>query len=491
MNKCTIILNDEVNCKVTGLDLKLRAHLVKSFSRIIPGMQYIPSVRLGRWDGKKKFFSDGGNTFVNLLDQIIPIIDRYNYDIEVVDNRVNKHQFEFDLIDENKYAHLCWPVGHENAGQPIKLRDYQVNMVNTFLNNPQSIYCAGTGSGKTISAMAMSHSVEKYGRTIVIVPNKSLVTQTERDYKLGKLDVGVWFGDRKEFGHKHTICTWQSLNVLLKKKKNRPVEEELLEGISIDDILKDVVAVIVDECHTISAAVLLELLTGVFANVPIRWGLSGTMPKDEHDWWCLLTSIGPLAGTIAASELQEQGVLSNCHVFVKQLIDYGDYQNYQNELKYLVGDVDRVTYIAGLIKEISKTGNTLVLIDRIETGELLESLIPNSVFLSGRDKVSKRKVHYDAIELEDNKTLIATSQIAAVGISIVRLNNLVLLEAGKSFTKTIQSIGRGLRKGFDKDFVNIFDVTSTCKYSKRHLGKRKTYYTEAKYPFSIEKIKWS
>ena len=28
------------------------------------------------------------------------------------------------------------------------------------------------------------------------------------------------YGDRKEFGKTHTICTWQSLNILLKKTKN-------------------------------------------------------------------------------------------------------------------------------------------------------------------------------------------------------------------------------------------------------------------------------
>ena len=62
---------------------------------------------------------------------------------------------------------------------------------------------------------ALSASVERYGRSIVIVPNKSLVTQTEADYRNMSLDVGVYFGDRKEFGRTHTICTWQSLNNLL------------------------------------------------------------------------------------------------------------------------------------------------------------------------------------------------------------------------------------------------------------------------------------
>ena len=31
------------------------------------------------------------------------------------------------------------------------------------------------------------------------------------------LDVGVYFGDKKELGKTHTICTWQSLNSIKKQ----------------------------------------------------------------------------------------------------------------------------------------------------------------------------------------------------------------------------------------------------------------------------------
>ena len=73
------------------------------------------------------------------------------------------------------------------------LRDYQVKIVNEFLANPQCLQEVATGAGKTIMTAALSHSVEQYGRSIVIVPNKSLVTQTEKDYINMKLDVGVFF----------------------------------------------------------------------------------------------------------------------------------------------------------------------------------------------------------------------------------------------------------------------------------------------------------
>ena len=68
--------------------------------------------------------------------------------------------------------------------------------------------------------------------------------------------------------------------------------------------------------------------------------------------------------------------------------------------------------------------------------------------------------------------------------------NLVLLEPGKSFVRVIQSIGRGVRKAADKDHVEIWDVASTAKYSKKHLTERKKFYAEANYPYTIEKVNY-
>ena len=73
----------------------------------------------------------------------------------------------------------------------------------------------------------------------------------------------------------------------------------------------------------------------------------------------------------------------------------------------------------------------------------------------------------------------------------VDIFNLVLIEPGKSFVRVIQSIGRGIRKAEDKDFVQIWDITSTCKFAKRHLTHRKKFYKEANYPFTIEKLDWT
>jgi len=366
------------------------------------------------------------------------------------------------------------------------LRDYQVEIVNNFLTNPQCIQEVATGAGKTIMTAALSWSVQSHGRSIVIVPNKSLVTQTEKDYRNLGLDVGVYFGDRKEFGHRHTICTWQSLNILLKNTRNAEAD------ITIGEFLEDVVCVMVDEVHMAKADALKTLLTGVMSQVPIRWGLTGTIPKEKFESQALLVSLGPVIGRLSANELQQQGVLAQCHVNVIQMVDHREHTNYQSELKYLLEEAGRLDAMAGLIQQVNETGNTLVLVDRISAGHaLVERLGDRAVFVSGATKARDRQEEYDEVAESTDKIIVATYGVAAVGINIPRIFNLVLVEPGKSFVRVIQSIGRGIRKAEDKDFVQIWDITSTCRFSKRHLTKRKTYYREANYPFTQERLEWS
>ena len=489
-----LIIKDEVNVKIEGLDLADRTALVKKFKYEVPGARYQPAVRLGRWDGKVAFFQLGGSSYINLLPDILPFLEQRGYDIEIEDSRDYRTSFTFDEVTEDTFAHIAWPKGHPAAGQPIVLRDYQIQILNNFLANPQSIQEVATGAGKTIMTAALSKSIEAYGRSIIIVPNKSLVTQTEADYINMGLDVGVYFGDRKEWGKTHTICTWQSLNVLLKNTQSGVAD------VTIGEFIEDVVCVMVDEVHMAKADALKTLLTGVFARVPIRWGLTGTIPKEDYEFVSLRCSLGDVIGRLSASELQEAGHLANCHVNIVQLQDSVEYKDYQSELKYLVTNTERLAYLAKLIDGIKEGGNTLILVDRIETGKLLQielstmfSLLtdkPDVVFVSGATKSADRKDEYDEIATSTNKIIIATYGVAAVGINIPRIFNLVLIEPGKSFVRVIQSIGRGIRKAEDKDFVQIWDITSTCKFAKRHLTARKKFYTEAKYKFSLEKVDW-
>jgi superfamily II DNA or RNA helicase len=121
---------------------------------------------------------------------------------------------------------------------------------------------------------------------------------------------------------------------------------------------------------------------------------------------------------------------------------------------------------------------------------LVELLGDRAVFVSGATKGTKRDEEYNEVATSTDKIIVATYGVAAVGINIPRIFNLVLIEPGKSFVRVIQSIGRGIRKAEDKDHVQIWDVTSTCKFAKRHLTKRKVFYKDANYPFTQEKLEW-
>jgi len=480
MKQCKIIVKDEVNVKIEGLELAERKALMKMFEYEVPGARYLPAVRLGRWNGKVSYFSLAGSTYINLLEEILPVLDRAGYDIELDDTRDYTTTFKFTEVSEATFAHKNWPKGHPKEGTPVELRDYQITIVNNFLKNPQSLQEIATGAGKTLMTAALSHSIEQYGRSIVIVPNKSLVTQTEADYINLGLDVGVYFGDRKEYNKTHTICTWQSLNNMLKKTKAGEAD--------IMDFIEGVVCVMVDEVHMAKADALKTLLTGVFSKVPIRWGLTGTIPKAKFEAQSLFVSLGPVISKLSASELQDQGVLAQCHVNIVQLKDDVEFSNYQSELKHLLEDTNRLDAIAELILKIKESGNVLVLVDRVNAGKEIISRLPDSVFVSGATNMVERKEEYDEIATSTNKIIVATYGVAAVGINIPRIFNLVLIEPGKSFVRVIQSIGRGIRKAEDKNFVQIWDITSSCKFAKRHLTQRKTFYKEANYPFDLEKL---
>ena len=483
--ECKLIIQDEVNVKIEGLDPVVRRKLVSALKYEIPGARFMPSVKMGRWDGKQSFCTIGGNTYINLLDVVLPIIEEAGYSFtEVQDLRI-EHNIKFPKVDKNLFDGKVWAKGHDLEGQPIELWDHQVECINNFLENLQCVQEISTGAGKTILAAALSYLVEKHtdGRTIVIVPNKDLIRQTQLDYVNVGLDVGVYYGDRKDIGNQHTICTWQSLNNLEKLGE--------IDGLNVlQAFLDQVNCVICDEVHGVKADILHKMLTRHMGHIPIRWGMSGTLPEYEFQEKALLTGVGETVNELTAKELQDIGVLANCHVDIIQLQDSGEYKSYPEEQKYLLTNPARMKYIAESIQKIAETGNTLILVDRIKAGELLEDFVDNSIFLSGSDNSNTRKENYDKVNQGTNEIVIATYGIAAVGINIPRIFNLVLVESGKSYIKVIQSIGRGIRRAKDKDFVQIYDFTSSLKYSKRHLTKRKSFYRKVSYPFTVTKVNY-
>lgn len=483
--KVKIRILDEVSCVLVGLHPDHVDYLHDEYSAFAPNYFFNPKYKLGKWDGKIRYFHKTGKTYVKLLESLIPKLVGLRYEVMIDDLREGS-LVQPDPIDETFFNHVTTA-----NGEPWVMRDYQVNLVNALISNGGGVGIAGTGAGKTSMCAALARAYELAGnlRSIIIVPDKNLTKQTKGEYAFFGLDVGEYSGDKKDIDHQHVVSTWQAL-------KNRP---ELIQQFQV---------VIVDECHGIRGNVLTNLLNEHGANVLYRFGVTGTLPKEPSDVMSIRVSVGEVQYTIPAHELIDQGYLSKLEIRIIQhsidlSLQYADFltekpmpkptynqfkdsyfPDWSSEKKYLQGHEDRLQWIADYITSLREQhkGNVLCLVNGIKFGDKLSELIPDSHFIYGQDDMETRKQVYDLFSTRNDVVAIATVQIASTGLNIPRIFHMVYIDIGRSFIRTIQSIGRGLRRAEDKDSVIVTDICSDLKYSKRHLRERIKYYNEAKYP---------
>lgn len=311
-------------------------------------------------------------------------------------------------------------------------------------------------------------------RSIVIVPSDDLVKQTVETLRQGLVDVGTYSGASKDIHHSVVVATWQAL-------QNNPT------------LVREFQCLICDEAHGAKAKVVGELINKAGGRIAYRFGFTGTMPKPEIDRLTLQGSIGEVLFSITAAELIEMGYLSELEITpIETNEGLGeDFPDYASEKAFLSKCEARMDFLADyMIAKTEEHGNTLVLVNSVKQGKALQALIKDSVFLHGADDSATRSMWYNTFENRDDLIVIATFGIASTGISIDRIAHLALIDAGKSFTRSIQSIGRGLRKGRGKSYVHVSEIYSSLKWSKKHAKLRMSYYKEAQYKTNkIEKVK--
>lgn len=457
---CKIIISDEINCNLHGLKPEHSKILFEKFGVFVDGYRYMPHFQLGHWDGKIRFFDKNENTYVKILDEILPYICSWGYDVELKDKRIQSAPIS-DRVDENIFNHSTF-----------KLRPYQVNDVNSLLEEGCGIGILATGYGKTSLMAALSLILTRNNlQVIIIVPSSDLVIQTKSEFErfLSSFDItiGEYSGSIKDIDHSIVISTWQAM-------QNNP------------DIMKSFTAVIVDEAHGIKGEVIKKLINDYGRHISHRYAVTGTMPKPLTDQYSLKLSIGRVVCECPASWLIDNGYLSKIKIQPIETIDIDpDLPEYASERAYLTKHEDRNIAISKYIKELaSQYGNTLVLVNTqaLQQGRELNDMIEGSVYLDGSNSSDDRQEQYTQYADRDDMIVIASAGIASVGLSIDRIFCLVLLDTGKSFIRCIQAIGRGLRKKGDKSEVFVVDVYSKLKFAKKHFKDRQKYYKDADYP---------
>ena len=479
----TVTILDEVNCTVHGLSDDHLHHFCNVFAVFADNHFFNPKFKIGAWDGKIRYFHANGTTYVHLLDDMFPTMIKLGYSIKIDDKRTATIK-EPKLIDKDMFSFI-----ELDEGEKLELYEHQTRVANTLINNGGGVAVAATGAGKSYICAAIAQVYNDVNaRVLVIVPSQDLVLQTREDFLSCRIDCGEYSGDVKDYKHSMTVMsTWQAL-------QNNPT------------VVKDFDVVIVDECHGIKGQVLQKLLNDYGHKIAHRYGVTGTLPKSKTDAMAVRITVGSKQCEVTAKELIDVGILASLDIHIEQIDEdlqakydkfleevvgkkptYKQFKasyfpDYSAEKTFLQRNTERLEYIKSKLQTLKDNGNTFVLVDGVAFGKRLAKDIPGAVFVHGTDKKAVRKQIYELFKSHDNLLVIATVNIASTGLNIKRIYNLVLIDIGKSFTRVIQSIGRGLRVAKDKDHVDVFDICSDLKYGKKHLAQRVVYYNEAEYP---------
>lgn len=465
---------DEVNCRVGGLLSHHLDHFYEEYGKRPPHFFFDKRYKMGKWDGKLRFFTKTGKTYILLLEEIIPQLQTLGYRVTLNDKRTGVFSKVAD-IDENYFSHIVDP----KTNKPIVFRYYQVEALNALFKEGTGILLASTASGKTFINSCL---VDCYGKqnhkTITIVPSTTLVEQTKRTFQLCGLDTGEYSGSNKDINHTHVVSTWQALN-------RNP------------DIIQAFTVVVVDECHQAKAAVLKKLLIDYGTHIVHRFGLTGTMPSDATDALTIKCAIGPLRYKIKSKELIERSFLSSVDIEIIQLqenVPNNYFATFLIERKHLQMSEERIQWIADFVYEMSQMYsercNTLCLVNTVLLGRTLAKLIPNAIFMSRDMNQDDRLVVFNAFGKQENLVVLATVQLLGTGVDISRIFNLVFVDAGKSFVRVIQGIGRGLRLADDKHHIKAFDICSNLKYSEWHMKQRIKFYKQEQFPYKKRNVEY-
>jgi len=296
-------------------------------------------------------------------------------------------------------------------------------------------------------------------KTIIIVDSVSLADQTKDRMIKSGLNAGCFHGKEKAINTDIIISTFQSL-------------DKLRESIDIEKYK----IILNDECHIAANSTIQNFLA--LTEFQRYYGFSATPDaRSDCENAIIRQYYGMIVGEVPAEELMENEVIVRPKI-IFHTIHHEDFELWQDTEEYcIVHNRKRNLKIA----ELSKEEKTLILFKRLEHGNILKDLIPDSAMLSGDDSREVRKKVVDDFKKQKIKVLIA-SNIFKQGISINEIHTLNIVGGGKSKIDTLQKLGRGVRNDENKDvlIVNEF-YDEGNKFTERHSLKRIQIYKDEGY----------
>jgi superfamily II DNA or RNA helicase len=474
---------DEAYVKV-DCERNIAQELSDYFCFFVPGYQFVPSYKNKMWDGRIRLFNLQNNTMYHGL---VPYIEKFCEEREykvVVEPKVNLTE-NFSIKEANEFI--------ATLGLPFTPHDYQVNSFVHAIRNKRILLLSPTASGKSFIQYLIIRKIQDmdFKKGLLIVPTTSLVEQMYSDFESYGYDAEQYCHRQYSGKEKHTnsfltITTWQSIY------KN---PHEWFEQFDF---------VLGDEAHQFKAKSLTTILTGL-NQASYRIGCTGTLDGTQTHKLVLEGLFGPVYKAVTTKELIDADHLSafkiKCLVlkYPETVCKIARDWDYHGEMDYIVGNAARNTFIKNLA--LSLKGNSLVLFQFVEKhGRILYDLINAEkgkrkvFFVFGGTDVEVRESIRAITEKENDAIIIASYGTFSTGINIRNLHNVVFASPSKSRVRNLQSIGRGLRKGDNKEEAVLYDIADDFRvgkftnYTLKHFVERVKIYDDEKFEYKFYNI---
>jgi len=422
-----------------------------------PSYWFVKRYRQGLWDGYYRFFKRG--KFPTGL-------------LFLVEEWLRTHNLPYEVVDTVKKPSES--LSNRRSLKGVVLRPYQLEAVAEALSKGRGIIELGTGGGKTEIAAAV---IKALGRqTLFMVNTKELLYQTQERFRerLGK-DIGLMGDGVTDVGHDIIIATVQTIHNLF--KRDQKLAKEFLATFEV---------LFLDEVHHSSSYSYYTVCMFIH-NARWRFGLSGTpLKRDVLSNMKVMAVTGPIIYSKRSQELIKEDYLAKIEIEMVEneeiIHSSGRWQAIYRD--GVVQSLTRNSRIVSIAEREFKAGRrVMVLVRHIDHGNRLQRMLVNgkhipTIFLYGKHESWERNQVKHRFN-EEGKMVLIASTIMEEGVDLPEIDVLIIGAGGKSEIKTIQRVGRGLRKKKSGGGLKVYDFDDGSKYLIDHSQKRiETYRKE-------------